>query len=253
MKVLIIEDEQPAARRLKRLIQDAMPSAEILSVIDSVRDAVEYLENDSSAQLIFMDIQLADGLSFDIFSKCTVTAPVIFTTAFDHYAVKAFKVNSIDYLLKPIDPSELVSAINKWKSIYDQRTPAQVDYNALAKAIALQSEPYKKRFLVKSAGKLNHINTEDIAHFFSDEGLTFLVTTSADRFLIDGSLDDLEPLLDPKNYFRINRKMIVALASIRKIEPHFNHRFLLELHPPFSGEILVSRQRASQFRDWLDS
>lgn len=252
MKVVIIEDEQPAARRLSRLILEAEPEAEITAMLEAVQDVVEYFEDGHRPDLIFMDIQLADGISFDIFQKTQILAPVIFTTAFDHYAVKAFKVNSIDYLLKPIEQDELSAAIGKWKRIYRQNDFQPVDYAELLKAIQTKKDTFRKRFLVKSGTRLTHINVQDVAYFFSDDGNTFLVTRSDDRFVLENVLDELEESLDPEAFFRINRKMILSPDCIGRINPHFNNRFMLEISPAFNEEVLVSRQRSPAFRQWLD-
>lgn len=253
MKVLIIEDEQPAAKRLTRLITELRPRTEVLQCIDSIEDAVNYFQHEKNPDLVFMDIQLADGISFDIFSQVKVDAPVIFTTAYDHYALKAFKVNSIDYLLKPIEISELESALVKFESIHRQLNQTPVDLAAMMSLIRSQGEPYKKRFLVKTAGRLTFIQVEDIAFLFSEGGNTFIVTTANDRFLIESVLDEMEEQLDPGVFFRINRKMIVSLNSIKRIEPHFNNRFLLNLNPEMEEEVIVSRQRSAEFRKWLDA
>jgi len=250
MKILIIEDEQPAAKRLIRLITELRSDAEIVRSIDSVEESVEFFESNQKVDLVFMDIQLADGLSFDIFSKCAVSEPVIFTTAYDHYAVKAFKVNSIDYLLKPVEIDELKNSLLKYDSIYARKDA--IDYSAIMKVINEKKEPYKKRFLVKTAGRLTFVSVEDVAYFFSDDGNSFLVTKKNDRFLLENILEEIESQLDPDDFFRINRKMMVSLSCIEKIEPHFNNRFLLQLHPNFNEEVIVSRQRSAEFRKWLD-
>lgn len=234
------------------MILEAEPEAEITAMLEAVQDVVEYFEDGHRPDLIFMDIQLADGISFDIFQKTQILAPVIFTTAFDHYAVKAFKVNSIDYLLKPIEQDELSAAIGKWKRIYRQNDFQPVDYAELLKAIQTKKDTFRKRFLVKSGTRLTHINVQDVAYFFSDDGNTFLVTRSDDRFVLENVLDELEESLDPEAFFRINRKMILSPDCIGRINPHFNNRFMLEISPAFNEEVLVSRQRSPAFRQWLD-
>lgn len=250
MKFIIIEDEQHALKRLQRMIQTIRPTAELVAHADSVEDALEVIAANQHADVIFMDIQLADGISFDIFSKTEVVPPVIFTTAFDHYAVKAFKVNSIDYLLKPIEEKDLQNALSKFEKL--TLSQKQTDYAALLKAIRDKNEGYKKRFLVKTAGRLAFVNVQDVAYFFSDEGNSFLVTQNNDRFLLESILEEVESGLDPSAFFRINRKMIVSLSSMKRIDPHFNNRYALELSPPFEEEVVVSRQRSAEFRAWLD-
>lgn len=251
MKVIIIEDEQPAARRLSRLLTDLDKNIDIIQTIDSVEDAIAYLKTGDKAELIFMDIQLADGLSFDIFDKIKIITPVIFTTAYDQYALKAFKVNSVDYLLKPIEEKDLTSALDKFRQLH-QNDGHAVDYTQLIEAIRSGKETFKKRFLVKTAGRLTFIQTEDIAYFFSDDGNSFIVTLQGDRFLMESVLDEIEKQLDPSSFFRINRKMIVSLTGITKIEPYLNNRFVLTLKPSFDEEAVVSRQRSGEFKNWLD-
>jgi DNA-binding LytR/AlgR family response regulator len=252
MRVVIIEDEQPAARRLARLINEVDPIAQIMITLDSVQDAVEFFRMGHNPDLIFMDIQLADGISFDIFQKTQISAPVIFTTAYDHYAVKAFKLNSVDYLLKPIEPKELSSAIQKWRDLHEKNVTPVIAYKELLQAISGKKGSYRKRFLVKSGSRLTHINIQDVAYFFSGDGNTFLVTRSDDRFILEMVLEELEESLDPEVFFRINRKMILSPDCIRKMASYFNNRFVLEIQPPFGEEILVSRQRSTAFRQWLD-
>lgn len=250
MRIVIIEDETPALKRLQRMVMTACPQAEIIATYDSVEDSVAGLNVLSEIDLIFMDIQLADGISLDIFQKVKVTAPVIFTTAFDHYAVKAFKVNSIDYLLKPVDEKELAAAISKFEA--RQQSVSEPDYHQIIQAIREQKQPFKQRFLVKTAGRLTFVPTNEVAYFFSDDGNTFLTTNGRDRFLIENTLEEIEGMLDPSVFFRISRKMIMSLHSIKRIEPHLNNRYVLEVHPEFEEEVVVSRQRSAEFRQWLD-
>ncbi|MBL7941296.1 MAG: response regulator transcription factor [Flavobacteriales bacterium] len=251
MKVVIIEDEQPAVRRLQRLIGEVRPGTDILSVMDSVADAVEYFTSQPAPDLVFLDIHLADGLSFEIFGQVKLASPVIFTTAYDHYAVRAFKVNSVDYLLKPVDETELRNAFEKLESF--RQLPPSIDLAAIIGKISPTSRTYRKRYLVRPAGRIAFVNVEDIAYFFSDDGRSFLVTKAGDRFLLDLTMEEIESELDPQSFFRINRAMMVSLGSIKKIEPHFNNRYSLELAPPFEEEVMVSRQRGSEFKSWLDS
>lgn len=253
MKILIIEDERPAAKRLTQLIVECQPSCEIVETIDSVEGAVKYLTNFQQPDLIFMDIQLADGLSFDIFSQTEVQAPVIFTTAYDQYTLKAFKVNSIDYLLKPIDPEELVAAFVKYEKL-NQGQNNNVNQKMIAQLVAnLSTKSYKERFLVKIGQQLNYIAIEDIAYFFSEDGFVHAQTFQNKRHILDYTLDQLEGLIDPKDFFRINRKMVIKLPSIKKIHTYFNSRLKLELLPASHLEVIVSRDRVSDFKQWLDN
>ncbi len=251
MKILVIEDEIPASRRIIRLIGDLLPGAEIVQTIDSIEEAVDYLSGAESPDLIFMDIQLADGISFEIFNRVEVKSPVIFTTAYDHYAVRAFKVNSIDYLLKPVEEHELKRALDRYRTIHSQAL-TRFSVEELMRTLQAERERYKKRFLVKTAGRLTFILIEDIAYFFSDDGNTFLVTKDGNRFLVEVVLDELEQQINPEMFFRINRKMLVSLTCIQRIEPYFNNRYLLVIDPTFDEEVIVSRQRGTEFKKWLD-
>ena len=251
MKILLIEDERPAALQLQKLLAKAAPEAQVLSTIDSVEDSVAWLQENSAPDLIFMDIQLADGLSFDIFRQMEVSAPVIFTTAFDQYAVQAFKVNSIDYLLKPVQPEELQAALQKFRERQPQSPPLSPELlQQLLRSV--QQPQYKERFLVKSGQSLLYIPVEEAAYFYAEDGLNFLLTENKKRYPIDYTLDQLESELDPGRFHRISRKFIVGLPAIHKIHPYFNHRLKLDLRPPFEGEVIVSRDRVSEFKAWLD-
>lgn len=252
MNVLIIEDEIPAARQLSKLLKEQLPEINIVTTLDSVEASINWLKQPRQlVQLIFMDIQLADGLSFDIFQQVKIESPVIFTTAFDHYSLKAFKVNSIDYLLKPIDPQELNRALNKYLHFFNQHPPA-INYTEILSAIQSQTQPdYKKRFLVKSGQELKFILTDEIQYFFSEDGLVFAQLAN-NKFHLDYYLEQVEKLLDPTLFFRINRKVIVHLNSIQKIHTYFNSRLLLDLKPVANFDIIVSRDRVSDFKQWLD-
>lgn len=251
MQYLIIEDEQPAAKRLSKLVNDRRPDWSIVEVIDSVSTAVNYLNNFEHPDLIFMDIQLSDGLSFDIFTKVDIKTPVIFTTAFDQYALKAFKVNSIDYLLKPIDPEELDRALNQYDRFISQ--DASIDMAAVQKMISsFQQNEYKSRFLVKMGQALTYVELPDIAYFYAEDGVCLLQTISGKKHVIDFTLDQLESKLDPSSFFRINRKFILELHAIRKIQTYFNSRLVLTLEPGHGEEIIVSRDRVASFKRWLD-
>lgn len=251
MKILIIEDETPAASRLERLVKAYKPEAEVVKIIDTVEDAVECLKKKPEIDLIFMDIQLADGLSFEIFNQVEVIPPVIFTTAYDHYAVKAFRVNSVDYLLKPVDEEELKSAIEKYERL--NHNVSQSGMKEILAAVRNENQHYRRRFLVKTAGRLAFIQANDVSYFFSEEGVTFIVTLHNERYLLENTLEELEQQLDPGEFFRINRKMIIASKSISRMEPYSNNRLILNLNPAFAEEVVVSRHRTSEFKHWLDS
>ena len=252
MKILIIEDEIPAAKRLRKLIDDQIVSAEVLDVIDSVEGAVQWLNTFKKPDLIFMDIQLSDGLSFDIFSQTEVVSPIIFTTAYDEYAVQAFKVNSIDYLLKPLDPEELNRAILKYKNLH--QSDVSYDRVSIQQLInSITQKEYKNRFLVKTGSQLSYIEAKDIAYFYSDEGLVYALTNVGKRYILDYTLEQLYDLLDPKEFFRINRKIIVKIDAIHRIHTYFNSRLKLELLPRTDLDAIVSRERVGDFKSWLDN
>jgi len=251
MKILIIEDEQPAAKRLIQLVKKNLVDCEIMGSLDSVESAVDWLTNNPKPDLIFMDIQLADGLSFDIFKLVEVQSPVIFTTAYDQYTLKAFKVNSVDYLLKPIDPEEFTRAVEKYKRFFQQQSG--YDASSIHQMLeSLQKKEYKERFLVKVGQQITYLPTAEIAYFYSEDGLVQARHTSGKKHFVDYSLDQLEGLLDPKNYFRISRKVVVRIEAIAKIHTWFNSRLKLELNPKTDFEVIVSRERVGDFKRWLD-
>ncbi len=256
MNILIIEDEAPAARRLAGLVQMARPLAKLLGPIDSIESAVLFFENSPAPNLIFMDIQLADGLSFDIFSKTTVAAPVIFTTAFDQYMLRAFKVHSVDYLLKPIGEEELAAALDKFDRYFlDKKKggePAAFDPLFMEKMIQnLQKPTFKERFLVKTGQTLGYLPVGEVAYFFSEDSLTF-AQSSEKKFILDQPLDQIEGLLDPSKFFRISRKLIVSIGAVAKIHTHLNGRLKLDILPKMRDDVFVSRERVGEFKGWLD-
>lgn len=257
MNVLLIEDEQPAARRLKRLLTDHRPDWHVVDVIDSVEATVQWLRTFPLPDLLFMDIQLADGISLDVFRQIAVRPPVIFTTAYDQYTLQAFKVNSVDYLLKPIDDDELEAALQKFESLRPE-TPtgnagSPVD-STLDKLLRYLTPPaYKERLLVKSGPQLLTVPVSSLAYLYSDEGLTFAVDTGGKRHLLDYTLDEAAAFLDPKPFFRISRKLIVHLPAIHRVHAYFNSRLKLDLLPTPPFEVLVSRERVGDFKAWLDT
>ena len=251
MNILIIEDEVPAAKRLAQLILRARPKAQICTTLDSVEIAVQWFQTHPAPDLVFMDIQLADGLSFDIFTQIQVSTPVIFTTAFDQYTLKAFKVNSVDYLLKPIDPEELEKAITKYEQHF-QATPSY-NQNTIQQIIQAMTQPeYKERFIIKIGQQLTYVTIDNIRYFYSEEGLVYARTGEAKKHVVDYKLDQLEGILRPTKFFRINRKVITNISSIGKISTFFNSRLKLELKPSANFDVIVSRDRVSGFKKWLD-
>lgn len=247
MRILLIEDEIPAARQLTKLLLAHNPAYQILEALDSVEGAVRWLRTFPAPDLMFMDIQIADGLSFDIFRQVEVAAPVVFTTAFDQYAVQAFKVNAVDYLLKPVDPEELGKALEKVEN--QKNKPVAYDFDTLTRFF--KKENYKDRFLVKSGQQLAFLVASDIAFFRSADGLTQAFTFSGKKYFVENTLEELERLLDPRDFFRVSRNMTLRLNCIHKIHPHLNGRLKLETQPAALEEVFVSRERVGEFKSWL--
>ncbi|MCL3780489.1 response regulator transcription factor [Prolixibacteraceae bacterium JC049] len=251
-RTIIVEDEKPAARRLNRMLEKQ--GIQPVAILHSVKTAVEWLRQNKQPELLFLDIQLSDGLSFEIFEQVEVTGNIIFTTAYDEYALKAFKLKSIDYLLKPINEEELTAAIDKYKSF----APAQSSPFSSEQMMAIQqlmtanSQDYKERFTIKVGQHIRSVTTSDIECFFSEEKATYLATTEGKSLNIDYSLEQLDPLLNPKQFFRINRKFIINIDAIADIVVYSNSRLKIKLHHFNADEIIVSRERVKLFKEWLD-
>jgi two-component system, LytTR family, response regulator LytT len=257
MKVLIIEDEELAVKKLQKTLASVDATAEVVGVADSIRSSVSWLQQNPSPDLILMDIELADGQSFEIFDKVDVKSTVIFTTSYDEYALKAFKVNSIDYLLKPIQKEDLQAALEKLKnlkSLYgsSNNTPS-LNVDNLVKELQqkLQPKEYRKRFLVKHAQKLVSVDVEEIAYFYSDGRLNFFKTYDNRKFVVDYTMDDLEDMLNPIQFFRISRAFYVSVNSIDQIHDYFGNRLLLNLKPAVDKEAIVSREKVTDFKKWM--
>lgn len=252
MNVLIIEDEIQAARRLENLINELLPQAIISGRTDSVKSAVKWFNNNPHPDLIFMDIQLGDGLSFEIFEMTTISAPVIFTTAYDEYALKAFKVNSIDYILKPVDKDELRGALEKFNTL-KLTNVGKVDFsNSITQVMELLTKKYKERFVIKVGEHLRTVEVKDILYFFSSDKATFCTTREGRSHILDFTLDQLELMVNPVEFFRINRKYLVGTAAIQDIISHTNSRLKLILKDCPDQDIIVSRERVQEFKQWLD-
>ena len=256
MKILIVEDEVLAAKKLTKTVASIDESAEVIGVADSIQGTVEWLNNNPAPDLILMDIELADGQSFEIFSLTEVKSPVIFTTSYDEFALQAFKVNSIDYLLKPVQKEDLEAALNKFKqlkSMYKEDKKEDVSIEQIVKELQqkLQPKEYRKRFLVKHGQKLISIEIDEIAYFFSDGRLNFFKTSDNRKFVVDYTMDEMEDMLDPDKYFRISRSFYVSINSIDQIHDYFGNRLLLHLNPPVDKEAIVSREKVSDFKKWM--
>ena len=254
MNVVIIEDEYPAAERLEKLLQRTEEDIDVVATLDSVEEAVRWLQHHSSPDLILSDIQLSDGLSFEIYEQVLVQSPIIFTTSYDEYAIRAFKLKSIDYLLKPIKYEELVQAIEKYRnfrsdfSSNDQATRLE----QLLDNLSSTSRSYKKRFLVKKGERLIPISEEEIAYFYTENELVYLITKVAKKFVVDHTLEQLEVLLDPTKFFRINRQYILNISVIQQIHTYFSSRLKLQLHPSPSDEVFVSKGKVKDFKEWME-
>ncbi|MDX2191280.1 MAG: LytTR family DNA-binding domain-containing protein [Bacteroidota bacterium] len=250
MNILIIEDETPAARRLEKLIKEIDASIHILAKLDSIETAVTWFKNNVQPDLAFMDIELADGQSFEIFNQVHITCPVIFATAYDEYALKAFEVNSIDYLLKPIEEQALNRALNKFKLLKYQTGIVDIQklLNSLQHPV---TNNYKKRFLIKMGDKYLHIDTSSIAYFISEDKLSFIITNEGKKYVIDGTLDFMETQLDPSDFFRLNRQLIANISNIKSVFAHFNGKLKITLQPEYHEEVFVSREKAGDFKKWM--
>ena len=250
MKVLIIEDEKPAADKLKRMLTDKVEGIIILDILETVEGSINWFMNNPAPDLIFMDIQLNDGISFEIFESVKISAPVIFTTAYDEYAIRAFKVNSIDYLLKPIEAVALLKSIEKFKTLYPT---GKADHNKIDLLYSQLVKKFKTRFFIKFGSHCRSVMTEDIKYFFIVERSTFMKTFPGKIFDVDYSLDQLENILDPEKFFRINRKFIINLASITDIITWSSNRLKLKLSNEEDNlELVVSREKVSEFKKLLD-
>jgi two-component system, LytTR family, response regulator LytT len=256
MNILIVEDEDLAIKKLKKTLSSIDETANIVGEADSIKDTVAWLENNPSPDLILMDIELADGQSFEIFNHTQVKSPVIFITSYDEFALKAFKVNSIDYLLKPVQKEDLQAALEKFKqlkTIYHAEEKTSVSIEDLVKELQqkIQTKEYRKRFLVKLGQKLVSIEVEDIAYFFSDGRLNFFKTFDNRKFVVDYTMDELNDMLNPDNFFRISRSFFIAVNSVSQIHDYFGNRLMLDLKPDSDKEAIVSREKVSEFKTWL--
>jgi two-component system response regulator LytT len=255
MKVLIIEDEDLAAKRLRKMLEAEIPGIIIDGPIDTVKNATSHLLENKDYDLIFLDIQLADGKSFSIFEKVEINIPVIFTTAYDEYAIQAFDLNSIDYLLKPIQQTKLKSSIEKYQKI-KMAFNKENDLNRLTDLLTILRQPtqaaYQSRFLVSKGDMLLPVTIEEISYFQAEDKIVFIVLKDNNRLIINNSLDELEQKVDPKIFFRVNRQYLVSVLSIKKVHYYFNYKLRLELTPPSSDEVVVSRQRVSEFKAWMN-
>ena len=251
MNLLILEDETLASDRIIKILHEIDPELNILDVIKSIEEGKKWFDENEPPDLIISDIRLLDGLSFELFKVLEIETPVIFTTAYDQYAIKAFEVNSIDYLLKPIQKEKLEEAIQKHKErAAKNKFPA--DFEGLYELIQNQKKSFKSRFLIKIGNKIVAVPTEKIAYFYSQNKLTYIVTTEGKKLPTDQTLETLEEQLDPKTFFRANRQFIVSFESIAEIHPYFKGRLKIELSPASDLDIVISADKTPEFKSWLD-
>ena len=251
MNVIIIEDEKPSARRLNRMLQSF--GLEIVTMLHSVQESLEWFQLNQHPDLIFLDIQLSDGLSFEIFENIEIKSAVIFTTAYDEYALQAFKLNSIDYLLKPIDAVELEKAVLKYKERIPENTKFSLDLDDIKKLLVNPIERiYKKRFTVKIGQHLKMMNIDTIECFYSENKGTYMHTNDNRDYLIDSTLDELEKELEPRTFFRVSRKFYVNINAIKDMVSYTNSRLQIKLNSYNNQEVIVSRERVRDFKDWIE-
>ncbi|PKH51523.1 DNA-binding response regulator [Tenacibaculum sp. Bg11-29] len=251
MNVIIIEDEKPAARRLSRMLSGL--NIEVQTMLHSVEESINWFQDNKHPDLIFLDIQLSDGLSFEIFEEIEVKSAIIFTTAYDEYALKAFKLNSIDYLLKPLDEDELKVAVDKFKENNPKQSDVQVNIDDIRKLLINPVDrKFKKRFTIKVGQHIKIIHVDEIECFYSENKSTYIHTNANRNYLIDHSLEHWQEQLNPEHFFRVNRTFIVHINAIKDIIAYTNSRLKIVLHSYTDTEIIVSRERVKEFKNWID-
>ena len=250
MKILIIEDERPAARRLNRMLETLNLKAE--TMLHSVEESIDWFTSNPHPDLIFLDIQLSDGLSFEIFDTVSVKSAIIFTTAYDEYALKAFKLNSIDYLMKPIDHDELAVAINKFRDYFAVNEVQQLNIDDIKKLLNTSTPTYKKRYTARLGQRIKIIESSDVSYFYSENKGTYIHTLEGRNYLLDTTLDLVENETDPKIFYRVSRKYVVNVSAIDDIISYTNSRLELKLKATADHQIIVSRERVKDFKEWLE-
>nr|WP_274704440.1 LytTR family DNA-binding domain-containing protein [Salinimicrobium profundisediminis] len=248
IQAVIVEDEKPSARRLQRMLESL--GVKVRTTLHSVEEARDWFLKNQHPDLIFLDIQLSDGLSFEIFEDIEIKSPIIFTTAYDEYALQAFKLNSIDYLLKPIDDEELAAAVKKFQNNHQKRD-VNVSFNELKSLLNIPGSGFKKRFSIQVGQHLKLIDVSEVVCFYSENKASYLHTSGNRSYLLNGSLDKLEPELDPEKFFRVSRKFIIAMEAIEDILTYSNMRLEVKLKDYNGEQIIVSRERVKDFKDWL--
>lgn len=255
MKILIIEDEPLGAETLEQYLAEIDPSIVVAGITESIKSSVEWLQNNPAPEIILMDIELADGQSFEIFNLVKITSAVIFTTSYDEYALKAFKVNSIDYLLKPIKKAELEKAIDKYRQLKElfAGNDSGMNIESLLSDLRLQqSKTQRNRFLVKQGQRLVSVEVDDIAYFFAEGRLSYFCTWNKNKYVVDYTMEELESMLNPQTFFRANRSYIIHIKSVLQIHNYFNGKLKLDIKPAIEkDEVVISREKAAAFKDWM--
>jgi len=255
MKAVIIEDENLVARQLKEKIADAAGDVEVVEILPSLKTAYKWFLENAEPDILFMDIQLSDGVSFQLFDRYDIKCPVVFTTAYDEYAIKAFKVNGVDYLLKPVDNDDLKKAIDKCRTLVESRSRYPLPIQQLLDSLMNKREAssqFKEKFIVNFRHQWLPVNTKDIACFIR-ENLNYIYTFSGEKHILDfTTLEEIEDLLDPQQFYRANRQSIINIESIQSVRPHENQKLTIQLKPPFKMEIDISREKAPAFKKWFD-
>ncbi|SDB50803.1 two component transcriptional regulator, LytTR family [Flavobacteriaceae bacterium MAR_2010_188] len=255
IQVVIIEDELPAQRLLKETLQEITIETEVVDCLNSIKSAVAWFQNNEHPEIVLLDIQLSDGLSFEIFKQVKIDSTIIFTTAFDEYAIQAFKVNSIDYLLKPIEKDELQTAFEKYHQYntqFIQEKNSNIDFSELASLIKSEKTEYRKRFLIQSNESFFHLPVGDIALFYSMQGVTFAVTFEKREYPVNFALESLKEQLHPDKFFKINRQFVVNIEAIKRVHSYFNGKLKLEIQPSHSEDIIVGKDKVAAFVRWMD-
>ena len=250
MRTIIIEDEAFAADALENMLLKIRPQAQVLAKLESIEESVEWLQKNQFPDLVLCDIHLSDGSSFEIFKQVEVKSPVIFTTAYNEYAIEAFKVNSVDYLLKPVKKEELERAIAKYEGLKKDNLYRELEN--IQNLISNSGTSKKSRFMVKSGQVIKTIPSEEVAYFLAEEGVVLLVNFAGNRFVINYTLDQLDQQLDEKMFFRANRQIIVNINAVKEVNPYFKGRLHLTVEPGLKDDQIISSSKASLFKDWLD-
>ncbi|MDW7693373.1 LytTR family DNA-binding domain-containing protein [Flammeovirgaceae bacterium SG7u.111] len=255
MKIVILEDEEHNARLLKGMLAGIRPDWEVIEELDSVKSAVAWFSSNLAPDLVFMDIQLTDGVCFSIFDQVQFESMVVFTTAYDQYAIQAFEVNSVDYLLKPIKTEKLLNAILKFEKLHQQTSTefSKTDFQELASAIRSGEKKFRKRFLVAGATGYSKLETNDIAYFYTENRLTYAVDFKGKKHVLDFTIEKIEEQVDPEQFYRANRSVILNSDAVQKIENYFGGKLIVKLISPLTEPVTVSRLRATSFKNWLDA